>query len=193
MQIDSVKYPVKSLGPGKRLVIWTIGCSKKCKNCISPRLQKPNQNMEIEVKKLYNHIKEVLGEEKIDGITISGGDPFFQKDELLKLLKQLSKLTKDVLVYTGYTYKEVKELLTKEELKTFEKNVAVLIDGPYIDELNDNMSALKGSTNQTIYIFNDEYVNKYKEYIEEGRKLEIFKEENGIRMIGIQNREDNND
>lgn len=189
MQIDSIKYPVHSLGPGKRLVIWTIGCCRKCRNCISPRLQTPNPNMDVNIKELFAYIKKVLGKEKIDGITISGGDPFIQKDELLKLIKYLNKLSKDILVYTGYTYEEIEIMLSKEENEFLQNNITALIDGPYIDELNDNKSVLRGSTNQKLYIFNRKYCDKYRKYEEEGRKIEIFNEDDGIRIVGIQNKE----
>lgn len=39
MQIDRLLYPVHSLGPGNRLVIWVRGCKKRCFNCANPELQ----------------------------------------------------------------------------------------------------------------------------------------------------------
>lgn len=189
MQIDSIKYPVHSLGPGNRLVIWTIGCCRKCKNCISPRLQDSNPDMDIDVNVLFEHILEVLDGEKIDGITISGGDPFVQKKELIKLVDLLSTLSKDILIYTGYTYKELEKMMSSDELSFLRSKISVLIDGPYIDELNDNQSVLRGSTNQIMHFFNNEYIDKYKTYEIEGRKIEIFTEDNGIRIVGIQNKE----
>lgn len=192
MQIDSIKYPVHSLGPGKRLVIWTTGCPRKCKNCITPRLQSPNPEMDVNTNEQYLEIVKKLNGEKIEGITISGGDPFFQKNELLKFIELLKNLTDDILIYTGYTYEEIVNMLSKNEIDYLKNNIAVLIDGPYIDELNDNKSVLRGSTNQNIYIFNNKYKKKYDNYLSQERKQELFKEKNGIRIVGIQNKEATN-
>lgn len=47
MQIDRLLYPVHSLGPGNRLVIWVRGCKKRCFNCANPELQFFNPKSEI--------------------------------------------------------------------------------------------------------------------------------------------------
>ena len=35
ISINNYKYPVTVLGPGKRIVVWTQGCSIRCKGCMS--------------------------------------------------------------------------------------------------------------------------------------------------------------
>ena len=56
-----------------------------------------------------------------------------------------------MLVYTGYT---LAELQAREDPVTDQilREIAVLIDGPYVEALNDNRG-IRGSSNQKIYIW----------------------------------------
>ena len=66
---------------------------------------------------------------------------------------------------------EVKELPIYETLK---RNIAVLKCGKYIKALDDN-NILKGSSNQTITYFKEEYKKVYKSYTSShNRGLQIF-------------------
>ena len=75
MQIDRLLFPITTLGPGNRLVIWTIGCSKHCFNCANPELWEKNPKKEIDIYELVKIIKQSVGTQTIEGITITGGDP----------------------------------------------------------------------------------------------------------------------
>ena len=115
MQIDRVLYPITTLGPGERLVIWTIGCSKHCHKCANPELWHENPDKNIDVFELVGIIKQATDNRTIDGVTITGGDPFEQIEELNKLLSFFREITDDVLVYTGYTTEEAKTVLSESE------------------------------------------------------------------------------
>ena len=67
----------------------------------------------------------------------------------------LKEISNDIFVYTGYKRSELQDNLLE--------NISVLIDGEYIEELNDN-SLLKGSLNQEIHILDDTKVEKYRAY-----------------------------
>lgn len=188
MQIARVIYPVKTLGPGERLVIWTVGCSKKCENCISKELWEKEENKELDISAFFTSLLKTIEGKVIDGITISGGDPLEQKDELLKLLPKLKGISDDILLYTGYTHKEITDNLDNNELKLLKENVSVLIEGRYINELNDNQCVLRGSTNQKILFFNQEIEDKYKTYIDGKRTIQNFYMNEGLISVGIHNK-----
>ena len=95
MQIDRLLYPVHSLGPGNRLVIWVRGCKKRCFNCANPELQFFNPKSEISMPIIKDTICEIG--EKFDGITITGGEPFCQAKELLDLITFILEITDDIL------------------------------------------------------------------------------------------------
>lgn len=189
MLIDRVIYPIKTLGPGDRLVIWTVGCSKHCKNCANPELWCFDKSKDIPVDSLCELIRQSTQGKKIDGITITGGDPFEQIHELLYLLKRIKELTDDIIVYTGYTYDEIKNFCSEEETNTIKETVTLLIDGQYIDELNDNQCVLRGSTNQNLVFFNDKHKEIYDSYLTKKRQIQNVFYDNKLISVGIHNRE----
>ena len=98
MYIDRIIAPITSLGPGKRLVLWTRGCSKHCENCANPELWSTEGAKNRKVKDIVQIIKNLMEEEKLSGITISGGDPLEQREEILSLLVELGRITEDILL-----------------------------------------------------------------------------------------------
>jgi anaerobic ribonucleoside-triphosphate reductase activating protein len=189
MQVDRILYPISTLGPGERLVIWTVGCSKHCYKCANPELWNKNPNKDIDVFELAGMIKKAVGKQAIDGVTVTGGDPIEQITELNKLLPFLREMTDDVLVYTGYTAHEAEMTLPKSEWKTMKQHTSVLIDGVYVDDLNDNECALRGSLNQNIIYFDEVRKESYAAYLKKRRTIQnVFCNEKMI-SVGIHNRD----
>ena len=100
-----------------------------------------------------------------------------QSEELQHLLKMLKPISDDILVYTGFDIEE----LSENQLK----NVSVLIDGKYVEELNDN-SLLRGSSNQQIHILEEKQKVKYETYLNiESNKIQNFTTNDGVVSVGI--------
>lgn len=188
MYVDRLIAPITTLGPGRRLVIWTKGCSKKCNNCANPELWSVEGARNYPVNEIVQIVKNIVSSEQITGVTISGGDPLEQKDELLQLIQELSLLTNDILVYTGYTFDEINKIWNSDEIDILLNNVSVLIDGPYIEEKNVETSVLRGSLNQKIYYFKSEYENIYEEYMKNGRQIQNVYMGEKLISVGIHNR-----
>ena len=189
MQIDRVLYSISTLGPGNRLVIWTIGCSKHCYKCANPELWQKNPNKDIDVLRLLEIIREAVDNQIIDGVTLTGGDPLEQITELNELLPHLGKITGDVLVYTGYTVEEAKAAIPESEWEAVRKHTSVLIDGAYIDDLNDNKCVLRGSSNQNIIYIDETKKELYSSYMKKGRTVQnVFINQKMI-SVGIHNRD----
>lgn len=179
MYIDRIYYPVETLGYGKRLGVWTIGCPHHCKNCSNPELQDINSNKSIKVNDVIKIIQQF--KYKIDGITITGGDPFYQYNDLLDLLIKINSIELfDVLVYTGYTMEEIIKLNYTEALKY----IGVLIDGRYEVEF-DNGVGMAGSQNQKVYILKDELSIRYANFKQEKRKSQLVNYNGELWSIGI--------
>lgn len=180
MLIDRVYYPVSTLGPGRRLTIWTVGCTHRCHNCSNPELWDFDYDKSIDINTILSIIQSRLPE--IDGVTITGGDPFDQSVELLSLLKGIKMLgVMDCLVFTGYKYEDILKEKMKVECISF---IDVLVDGEYIDEFNDNRG-LRGSSNQRIIVFNHKLRERYFGYDNINRYSQNIIHQGGVFSIGI--------
>ena len=189
MQIDRVLYPITTLGPGKRLVIWTIGCKKECPKCANPELWRKDAGKSIDVTDFVDMLKQSIGSQPIDGVTLTGGDPLEQPQELAKLLPLLRKYTDDILIYTGYILEEAINASTKEEWDVIKQHTSVLIDGPYIDGLNNSKCALRGSANQNIRFFDENKKELYNSYLRNGPSIQNVFYAGKMISVGIHRRE----
>lgn len=191
MFVSRLLYPIKTLGPGNRIVIWTSGCTKQCFNCASPELWNKNVGADIDNDVIVERIINVIKSNKVDGITFSGGDPLEQALDLLYIIKRIKKHINDILVYTGYTFDEISTAFDESTIMDFKKYISVLIDGRYIHELNDNKSCLRGSLNQKIFFWDKNKKGIYNDYIVNfGRKIETKISDNQVLIIGIPNKEE---
>lgn len=172
MQVDRLLFPVTALGPGNRLAMWMIGCHKRCKKCANPELQNFDKTKDISVEQLENMILKI-DTEQIDGITVSGGEPFAQPFELKKFLQKVSSKIEDILVFSGYTYDELLEMTDSDVQECFQY-IGVLISGEYIDEKNDNKTALIASTNQKIYFLKENLKKNIKNIWIKGGRFKMF-------------------
>jgi anaerobic ribonucleoside-triphosphate reductase activating protein len=124
----------------------------------------------------------------IEGITVSGGEPFLQIDALHELLRRICGTTSfGVILYTGYYLSELKEMRNPKAEEIISSFVDVLIDGPYIDELNDG-KALRGSKNQTVHFLTGRYLDKAYIYDEPARNVEMRVTDTDMFFIGIPDR-----
>lgn len=92
-------------GPGIRFVIFTQGCPNHCEGCHNPSTWDPEGGMDIKTKTLAEVIKRHT---KIDGVTLSGGEPFEQQEACVELLKLLPEHL-NIWIYTGRSYEDIKD------------------------------------------------------------------------------------
>ena len=135
-------------GEGVRYVIFTQGCAHYCKGCQNPDTWDFNGGYEVDLESLVADISK--RRKYLDGITLSGGDPFYQQEECVKLLKMLPDT--NVWIYTGFDYDDICDT----ELARL---ADVIVDGPFVEDLKCEGQYF-GSSNQKI--------NKPKELIPNG-------------------------
>ena len=177
MYIARILYPIEVLGPGKRIGIWFCGCPHHCKGCSNPELWEINDKYSISTDDIEVLIESIAENGKIDGFTLTGGDPFYQYEDMMRLIKKLKNYSEDILVYTGYTIEELND-------KPMD-GISVLIDGKYVEELNDS-SLLRGSSNQKIHILDSSQKDKYEKYLStESNKIQNFAIKDGVISVGI--------
>ena len=178
---DICRNGTRVLGPGNRYAIWVQGCEQNCYRCITPESRPKNGGHELDVDDLA---ADIIINKNIDGITISGGEPFLQPVALCSLLDQVKKIRPQltVIIYTGLVYENLLKIPVC--LNLIEKS-DIIIDGQYVESLNDN-KGIRGSSNQRINpITNrlDNYINIMESC---NRKLQRIADTNGlITTIGI--------
>ena len=168
------------LGPYKRFIVWVQGCKRRCKGCIAKDSWALDGGELVEVDTI---VQQILRQENIEGITISGGEPFLQQDALCELIRKVRE-HKDigVIIYTGMKYSEI-------ENTALAHSVDLIIDGEYVEELNDNKS-LRGSSNQNALCLTERYNDIVSEYYGiNGRKIELILADGVTKMIGIPSKE----
>lgn len=181
MYIAQLLYPVKVLGPGNRIGIWFAGCKHGCKECSNPELWAQPSKYCITKDKLLHLIESITAARPVDGFTLTGGEPFLQPDALREILPELNKISSDILIYSGYKKDELLALGYSDLLE----QIAVLIDGKYIKELNDN-SFLRGASNQEIHILNEAYKDYYQNYINTSvNEIQNFMTKTDFVSVGI--------
>lgn len=181
-RIHNVAYRTKVLGPGERTAIWFQGCNRRCKGCMSESSRPLDGGKLASISKLCDVIFSQIG---IEGVTISGGEPFLQPEALCSLLERIrNNSSLGVIVYTGFTLEQLKDLGNSWVNKILNGYIDLLIDGEYVDELNDGKS-LKGSSNQRVLFLTDRYL-PYKELYEgTTRNAEVRLSGNDVFFVGI--------
>lgn len=188
MFVSHVLAPVVSLGPGERIVVWTAGCSKRCAGCISPQWRSQSPDQDVDVDELAQMLLDTAREHGVHRLTVSGGDPLEQASELVRLLATIRCAYDDILVYTGFTLEELPRAIGTDVWETLKPLIDVLIDGPYVDELNVPDCALRGSTNQRVIYLSDRSHDDYDQYLQQPRQLQNYVQDGTVVTVGIADR-----
>jgi len=127
-------------GEGVRFVVFLQGCAHHCEGCHNPESWPFSGGEERRVEDIAN--KYLSKGWLYDGITLSGGDPFYQQEECMRLLDLLPEDT-NVWVYTGFEYNEIKDT-------PLARRADALVTGPYVEALRCE-GKMYGSSNQEIH------------------------------------------
>lgn len=135
-------------GCGFRVSLFISGCKHQCENCQNKHTWEFNSG-----KPYTNNVEEILFD-RIDkpfikGLTLTGGDPLYSSKETYELLKRFRNKfgsTKDVWLYTGFTYE-----YCMGHFKHILNLCDYLVDGVFVKKLNNPSLKFRGSSNQIIW------------------------------------------
>jgi anaerobic ribonucleoside-triphosphate reductase activating protein len=138
-------------GPGLRAVVWFQGCTLDCEGCFNPATHNPHGGYESDSQAISAEIL-ALGT-RIEGISISGGEPFQQPEGLLDVLRRLNSSGLSRLVFSGYALSEIRSFSLGPEILS---HIDVLVAGRFVAARNLHVGLL-GSGNQQLHLLTTRY------------------------------------
>jgi anaerobic ribonucleoside-triphosphate reductase activating protein len=194
IEINKAHWPVTVLGPGRRIGIWVQGCSIHCPGCVSQDTWPRDKAKAIPVRDLLAWCRKASAG-ALDGVTISGGEPFEQPKALRALLDGLAAwrreahLDFDILCYSGMPQRR----LAKDHPDLLARLDAVIPE-PYVNDLPQG-NVWRGSSNQPLVPLSARGHARYGAHVGEaaavhGKRMQAAVEGGRVWMIGIPGRGD---
>lgn len=136
-------------GPGIRFTIFVQGCFHNCEGCHNPHTHDPNGGYDITIDEF---LKMIDSNPLLEGVTFSGGEPFLQAESLVDLAKECRERGLSIVTYTGYLHEEIVKESENAAWQELLELTDILIDGPFVRELETHGKIFRGSSNQKIVL-----------------------------------------
>lgn len=165
-------------GPGCRAVIWVQGCLRACPGCFNPASWSFEVNQLLSVEHL---VEKILSHDRNEGVTFSGGEPFWQAPALANLARQVKAAGLNVMSFTGFTLEQLQSEFAPAGAQDLLAQLDLLVDGPYVQSLAIHRpDSLVSSSNQRVHVFNPELQDRLNWASDQ---IEIHILNNGDRII----------
>ena len=194
LRLSRIHYPVDVLGPGRRVGIWLQGCTLACSGCLSRDTWDPGAGTATTVDDVVAVVLELTDGHVVDGVTVSGGEPFQQPDALMTLLARLRSALDargsirpvDILVYSGFAL----DVLRVDHSEVLAQ-IDALIPEPYAIS-NPSPGRWRGSGNQPLVLLSGLGAQRYtsEDADELGAGIQVVVDDESVWMIGIPRRGD---
>jgi anaerobic ribonucleoside-triphosphate reductase activating protein len=156
VRVHAVEPRSRANGPGARFVVWFQGCTLGCPGCFNPTTHDPGDagaGGSVLLDELVAELTRAARDHRIEGLTLSGGEPLQQAAAARALLDGARDLGLSTLAFSGYTIDEIRELPGGPAVLA---RLDVLIDGRYV--AGDRLATgLRGSANQRIQLLTTRY------------------------------------
>lgn len=151
LRLHAVLRGSRANGPGLRRVLWLQGCSLSCPGCFNPGTHSGEAGRSAPVREVLADLRR---DGRIEGVTLSGGEPMEQPKALLALLRGIRSTTAlSTILFSGHSIAEIRAMPLGPEIL---EQVDVLIDGRYVAALR-TARGLRGSANQRIHLLTGRY------------------------------------
>ncbi|WP_246239015.1 4Fe-4S single cluster domain-containing protein [Acrocarpospora corrugata] len=177
-----------TLGPGVRAGVWVQGCTIACPGCAATDTWSSEPGAEVRVETVLGWLASLDG--PVDGVTISGGEPFQQPDAVGELIAGIrawaGERPVDVLAYSGYT---LSRLRARPALSALVDACDAVVTGPYARNRPDG-GWLRGSDNQVLTVITPLGRDRYGGDPPDGPRLQMGVEGERVYLIGVPRRDD---
>ena len=143
IQISGIEPESIVDGEGIRYVIFTQGCPHHCPGCHNPQTHPFGGGKLVSIEDILDDISK--RKNWIDGITISGGEPFCQIYQCALIAEKAHQMGLSVWCYTGYLFED----LYRQGIELL-KHIDVLVDGPFVQAEKSLDLDFRGSRNQRV-------------------------------------------
>ncbi len=131
-------------GPGLRYVVFTQGCRHACPGCHNPETHDPEGGVLMSVEDIWRDMRR---NPLLQGLTLSGGEPFDQAGPLSVLAQKAADAGLSVWIFTGYDWQALAGRARYERLL---RCADVVVDGQYMLARRTLSLAWRGSDNQRL-------------------------------------------
>ena len=197
IRLNKAHFPVTTLGYGRRLGLWVQGCGIGCEGCVSRDTWDAAGGWDADVAEVVAWC-EARRRDGIDGITVTGGEPFEQPEALASLLEALDAWRRqlerpfDVLCYSGLPLAVV-----ERRHGDIVAMLDVLIPEPYVARRAGTDGAAagrwRGSDNQPIVPLTPLGRERYGDeasYPDDAPRIQISVDQGAVWFVGIPRRGD---
>lgn len=165
-------------GPGCRAVIWVQGCARECPGCFN------EVSWPFELKELVaidTLVNRVLANSNNQGVTFSGGEPFWQATALAELAHKVKAAGLNVMSFTGFTLEQLQSDQAPAGASQLLAQLDILVDGPYVEPLAIHRpDSPVSSKNQRVHVFNPAFKDQIS-WASDQLEIHILKD--GSRII----------
>lgn len=134
-------------GPGRRSVVQVSGCSIRCRGCFVPETHERENGTLVSISAIVDEV--VANRAEHDGVTILGGEPFDQPEQVAELVSRLKLQGLHITIYSGYPM-DVLMQRKNPSIDYILTHIDLLIDGPFVASVSDRASEYRGSRNQRL-------------------------------------------
>lgn len=132
-------------GPGFRLAVFAQGCPHHCPGCHNPQTHGFHGGREADT---WEIIEKLKNNPLLDGVTLTGGEPFCQPEACLEIAQAAHGAGLNVWSYSGYTFEELMD--GTEAQRALLAALDVLVDGRFMLEKRTLECRFRGSSNQRL-------------------------------------------
>ena len=148
-------------GPGFRLAVFAQGCPHHCPGCHNPQTHDFDGG---EVADTEEIIEKMIKNPLLDGVTLTGGEPFCQPEACTEIARAAHAAGLNVWSYTGYTFEHLLKEDTEPQ-RALLRELDVLVDGPFLLAQRTLNCRFRGSNNQRLILV--------RESLDAGRTIEL--------------------
>lgn len=139
-------------GPGCRAVVWVQGCARECPGCFNTASWSFEENQIVSIDAI---VTRILSEPSNEGVTFSGGEPFWQAPALADVARRVKEKGLTVMSFTGFTIAQLQAESAPPGARDLLAQLDILVDGPYVESLAiHDPTSLVSSKNQRVHVFN---------------------------------------